>query len=631
MSNQSRFHKRIESLFADIERLASDPAAESQAIQGQIEKLRARLGRLEGEFQKMEKQPETPAAVVTPQPVAEETPQHSAPTVYEKEFVGYAFSGEQVQPLRGSLTSKVEETTSVPLIISGQPIGKMQVTSASSRKLLPEETTLLNAVAQRASQQIENLRLLSEAERARTEAESATRRFMHESWDTYLDAIHQSERVGYAYDQASVTPFVGKTSGQSGVVETVKVMDEQVGTVYVESDPAHPLSKQDRGIIASIANQVAQQVENIRLLADTSRARAEAEEATRRLTGENWRAYISQRGEDLGFLYDLNQVVRLPKDTQPQMDMSQPLTVRGEVIGVLGVAGRREMPPDAAKLAADIAERVSAQLENLRLYERTQSALSETEQLYAASAELNAANSYDDILSVIRKYMPHGNDAHLISINLFDHAWLDDKPAESIETLAAWSLFSRETAAQLPRHFKIADIPSSRQLLKPNTATVIENVGTDERLDPATRALLAQTLKSQTSTYVPLIAGGQWTGYFNINFPQPVHFSEAEIRSLMALYSQISVAINNIRLFQATQERAKREQALREITSAVRGSTNPETILRTAARELGGMLGRRTIVQMTTLTEDAQATSMEYVEGLEPTPNSTHRKDGGKE
>ena len=53
----------------------------------------------------------------------------------------------------------------------------------------------------------------------------------------------------------------------------------------------------------------------------------------------------------------------------------------------------------------------------------------------------------------------------------------------------------------------------------------------------------------------------------------------------------------------STKKLAEREQALRQITSAVRGSTDPATILRSAARELGTILGRKTIVQLATANQ----------------------------
>ena len=82
--------------------------------------------------------------------------------------------------------------------------------------------------------------------------------------------------------------------------ETVKVLDEQVGRLFVKADPTKPLSDEDRAMISSVAAQVSQQVENIRLLADAARARADAEAATRRLTRENWQAFAEQN-EDGGF------------------------------------------------------------------------------------------------------------------------------------------------------------------------------------------------------------------------------------------------------------------------------------------------------------------------------------------
>jgi hypothetical protein len=60
-----------------------------------------------------------------------------------------------------------------------------------------------------------------------------------------------------------------------------------------------------------------------------------------------------------------------------------------------------------------------------------------------------------------------------------------------------------------------------------------------------------------------------------------------------------------LRLSEQSTERARREQALRQITSAVRGSTDPATILRSAARELGTLLGRKTIVRLTTTSKQS--------------------------
>jgi GAF domain-containing protein len=67
-----------------------------------------------------------------------------------------------------------------------------------------------------------------------------------------------------------------------------------------------------------------------------------------------------------------------------------------------------------------------------------------------------------------------------------------------------------------------------------------------------------------------------------------------------AVAERLSAHIENLRLSEQTLKRAQREQALRQVTSAVRGSTDPATILRAAVRELGTLLGRKTVVRLET-------------------------------
>jgi len=373
--------KRVKQLFNDIENLTKQEPADGektsrkrggkkaatgsssvpQAIlddvqmQREIESLRARVQELEMQLQDSGRLASTPM-------------------LYEKEQVGYAYKGNTLEPLNiSNWKPSLEALNAIraPLVSTGQTIGNMYVEASPERPWVPEEETLVNTVAQQVSQQIQNLRLLESAERARVEAEAATRQFMHESWASYLDAIHQNERIGYAYDQAAVNPFLEDNSTDDDYRETVKVMEEQVGTLAVKHDPARPLTDDDRKIMSAVANQIAQQVENIRLLADASRARAEAEEATRRLTHESWKGFTSSRESDtISFAYDTVKVTprkskRLPKN----VTMSVPLEINGQAIGQLAVAGQEQLSPDARQLAAAIASQTSTHLETLRLNE----------------------------------------------------------------------------------------------------------------------------------------------------------------------------------------------------------------------------------------------------------------------
>jgi signal transduction histidine kinase len=258
----------------------------------------------------------------------------------------------------------------------------MQLASPTEHAWTSEETGIVSSVAQQVSQQIESLRLLAETERARSEAESATRRFMHEGWASYLDAIHQNERIGYSYDQTAVMPFIDKINPDGGLQETVSVLDEQVGAIYLTPDPDRPLMEGDQEMLAAVASQIAQQVENIRLLADASRARAESDETVKRVTRETWKSFVEQKESgSFSYAYDTNAVTPFTDHLPEDVALTLPLQVRGETIGHLAVTGAMNIPPEAASLAADIATQASAHLETLRLNEELQQRAEELQEL----------------------------------------------------------------------------------------------------------------------------------------------------------------------------------------------------------------------------------------------------------
>ncbi|MBK7449952.1 MAG: hypothetical protein IPJ47_11175 [Anaerolineales bacterium] len=384
MSINDKSRKRVEDLFSGMSPLISEgsngqdrhapaPAEvaahslpSSVAMLQEMEALRARVIDLEARLKQKEEQPANPA---------------SAPIIYEKEQVGFAYMGDQVLPVRGDQLpvpndAKVIKT---PLISSGRPIGEVQIAKPTERNLTDEDMKLANAIVQQASIQIENLRLLAATERARTEAEEASHQFTHKNWANFLDAIHNAERIGYVYDQAAVEPFTEPAPAQYDHEEIMETLNEQIGRLFIKGNGS--LTEDDKKFIGTIAKQVSQQVENIRLLADASRARAEAEEATRRLTRQNWETYTQREGM-LGFVYDSVKVSPLSDDmAASDIVLEQPLFVRGEAIGQLAVKGLRHVSQEAKDMAAAIASQTSIHLEALRLTEELQKRAEELKEL----------------------------------------------------------------------------------------------------------------------------------------------------------------------------------------------------------------------------------------------------------
>lgn len=379
MSTNDKSRKRVEDLFTGMKQLISEPSNgqdheetippelqvhDPAALLREMESLQARIHELEEQLKE------------------KSSKRASAPIIYEKEQVGFAYLGDQILPVRGDqqLVPNDAELIKTPLISSGKPIGEVKVAKPADQPLSEDDIKLANAIAQQASLQIENLRLLAAAERARTEAEEATKQYAHTSWENFLDAIHNAERIGYVYDQAAVEPFIEPAPAQYDHEEIMKTLNQQIGKLFVKGNGA--LTEEDRKFIGAIAQQVGQQVENIRILADASRARAEAEEATRRLTRQNWESYTERESGALGFVYDSVKVAPLGSEPVPtQTVLEQPLFVRGEEIGHLAVAGVNDLSPEAKEMAAAIAAQTSIHLETLRLTEELQKRAQELREL----------------------------------------------------------------------------------------------------------------------------------------------------------------------------------------------------------------------------------------------------------
>ena len=89
-------------------------------------------------------------------------------------------------------------------------------------------------------------------------------------------------------------------------------------------------------------------------------------------------------------------------------EMALPLIAQGEVIGAMSIQSEHEaaFSEDDIATLQTMADQVAIAIQNARLFGRTQEALSETERLYQASAELNTARTYKEILTATAAHTP---------------------------------------------------------------------------------------------------------------------------------------------------------------------------------------------------------------------------------
>jgi len=98
---------------------------------------------------------------------------------------------------------------------------------------------------------------------------------------------------------------------------------------------------------------------------------------------------------------------------------------------------------------------------------------------------------------------------------------------------------------------------------------------------------------------VPMMIGRDVIGVIAIQSYNPGEtYTERDLDLLTAIASQAAVAIDNALRFQQTQAKAQFEQVLREITTRVHSTSNPEVILKTAVREVSHALGREAFIEL---------------------------------
>jgi len=101
-----------------------------------------------------------------------------------------------------------------------------------------------------------------------------------------------------------------------------------------------------------------------------------------------------------------------------------------------------------------------------------------------------------------------------------------------------------------------------------------------------------------TRLAVPMKLRGRVIGVLNLRFAAPEVPPET-VQMVEAIADRLTLALENARLLEETRRHAERDRMIAEITARVRASMDPETILRTALRELGAALGAdRVMVRM---------------------------------
>ncbi len=225
----------------------------------------------------------------------------------------------------------------------------------------------------------------------------------------------------------------------------------------------------------------------------------------------------------------------LPDLPQTQWQLALPLQAGGATIGVLDVHFDDEQPPseERVQVLRTLADQLATRLENIQLLAQTQASLEELRSLYRATT----AEAWERFIKV----QPDLNRYQAGEAEVPEETWK--------------SLFAQ-----------------ARSLAQPVTA----EVKGDGRFALAVPVKLRGVPIGVMGFHRPLETG-EW---------QP-----EEIALAVGAAERVALALENVRLLEETQRRAREEHLLGEVTARIRAPMDVDTILQTAVRELGRAMG----------------------------------------
>jgi len=212
-------------------------------------------------------------------------------------------------------------------------------------------------------------------------------------------------------------------------------------------------------------------------------------------------------------------------------EMALPLLVSGRVIGVLDVQSDKPsaFSTEDQEILSALAGHVAIAIENARLFTQTRQALAEVERTTRQATRLEWEHFADQAQTIGYRYTGQASEALSAAEKIpeFQQAAMSGESATSPQTLA-----------------------------------------------------------------IPIKLRGQTIGVLGLKARSPDRqWEENDIVVAQAAADRVALALENARLLEGAQRRAAKEQAIGDISARINSSTNVGEILKTAARELGLMMG----------------------------------------
>jgi len=246
-----------------------------------------------------------------------------------------------------------------------------------------------------------------------------------------------------------------------------------------------------------------------------------------------------------------------------------PLIVSEEVKGAISIQNiDREyaFKKSDVDLLTTLANSMSVALENARLFDETNQRAGELAVINSVqeglAAELDMQAIYDLVGDKIREVF----DAQGVGISIYDY----DREVQNVPYV--FELGERITINSFPFNESNQDFIQKRKPILFNTVKDYENFGAQ---------VVEGTKQDKSGMWVPLMIGETVKGRINVyNLEEEYAFDDADLRLLTTLTSSMSVALENARLFDETNQRAAELAIINSVGEAMAKQLDVETISR---------------------------------------------------
>ncbi|MGD1991823.1 MAG: GAF domain-containing protein, partial [Anaerolineae bacterium] len=376
-------------------------------------------------------------------------------------------------------------------------------------------------------------------------------------------------------------PYLPQTRGELAVpiilrrTRDGRPEDQVLGILDVQSMQANELTEDDQIMLEGLCGQIAIAIESTRLRQEMVENLQELERLHQVMSREGWETRFGRAGE-ISYLFNRTDVVAveaasLPDSGSPSA-VVEPLSVRGEIIGAIGVEQDPEHPlsEEERALIEAVSSEIAQAMESARLFEETQAILTETQALYeltgVISQEMDLQTIYDTVAESLATRL--GYTATWVAI-------LDGE---------AGLLRGQAGAGPNITPAMINDVAPLSQERNPAVVAVRQRkpIVVNDPLNDERAADLSLSVREEMGRLieVPILVEEEPVGIIAATrSPQDSDIGEREVRHLQAAATQTAIAIQRARLFEQIQEALDRTETLYRGSERVVQASNADELL----------------------------------------------------